>query len=341
MKNLHEYIRFEFTSNNNTYKASEFITGTMTIQALKDFSFDLFNVKLNKRVKGQLSTPKAESFNLTNIASYSNWKAGQVYEYHIEFQIPENAFSYIGENVEIIWAIEFELDPDDETSSTLRKDFLKNVEFHSLFKSFRNFKHEYYINIIPKETNYEIVHEKKTLDNDKRIYILLGLALLIIAWYVFKFAEQGFFISLILTGIGVYVLYKNIHHSISIGKLGKLVYITNKYDEEYFSLKLRISKKQRSIKSLNYYCSITEQVTDDRGTSSTTRTETIYKSPYSLYKQAIKRDNEFIVPFPINKTLPHEINIPKVEIIWNVSLKIEFNNGTSYTQDLPINISKI
>lgn len=287
MKNLHEYIRFEFISNNDTYKASKFITGTMTIQALKDFSFDLFNVKLNKRVKGQLSSPKAESYNITNIASYSNWKAGQVYEYHIEFQIPENAFSYIGENVEVLWAIVFELDPSGDTSSTLRKDFLKNVEFHSLFKSFSNFKHEYYINVLPKEDNYEIIPLKNSLVNDNKMFIILGIIILIIATCIFVFIEDGYVLGLIVSALGTFVLYKNIYHTISIGKLGKLVYSTHIYDEHHFKLKLRIAKKQRSIKSINYYCFLTEQVRDDRGTSTTTRSKIVYKSTNNIYRQII------------------------------------------------------
>ncbi|MFD0962648.1 hypothetical protein [Pseudofulvibacter geojedonensis] len=339
MKNLHEYIKFEFIPNNTTYKASEFIIGTITIQALKDFSVDAFGVYLKKRIKGQLSTPPNQSFSITNIIHENIWRAGQIYEYNIEILIPENAYSYSGENVEVLWAIVFELDPSSETSSTLRKDFLKNVEFHSLFKSFSNFKHEYYINILPKEDNYEIIPIKNSLANNNKMFIILGVIILIIATCIFLFLDNGFFFGLIITGLGGYVLYKNIYHTISIGKLGKITYSTHLHTDDEFMLRLRLSNNQRSIKKLNYYCSITEKVRDDRGTSTTTRSETVYKSPKNTFKQSIKKDNELLIPYP-KKSFPIDIDINDVELIWNVNLDFEFKNDTTYIQKLPIKISK-
>jgi len=340
MKNLNEYIRFKFNTNNSTYTASDTITGTITIQALKDFSFDSFSVSLNKRIKGQLSTPDKRSYGNTFLENDQHWKAGKTYEYDIEIQIPEDAFSYSGENLEIIWSIELELDPNDETTSMLRKEFLTSIEFHNLFKSFRNFKHEYYINIKSIEREYKILPEINSLENDNRIHILLGLAILIGSACFFKFSESGFPFGFILAGIGLYILYKNIYHAISVGKLGELKYCSETINENNFKLKLIIPKNHRSIKNLNYYCSIIEKVTDNRGTTTKTHTETIHKSTENNLKQTIKKENELIVPYPNNKNLPITLNILDAQIIWNVSLQLEFKNGTVYTQELPINITK-
>ncbi|WP_438426541.1 hypothetical protein [Aquimarina macrocephali] len=322
-------VSYQFLEGNRILQTNESIKTKIYISTLQTIGFYSAYFRLQYDIKGKLNVG-SEFPKSIQLEGQRTWSKDRVYEYEIEFNIPNSPISFSGENLEIVWYLILELKLDDNTKSELRTQLLKNTELLRLIKSYDG-------KIIEKQrvlisnynSNYEISDFKEISHHTAYIPILFGIFIIGGTALFYLSGAYGFF-SFIVGGIGISALGYGLYKYISIGILGKVQIKGEPINREHFRVFILPEKNHRKIIGIAIFYTINEEVIDNRGTSSTT------------YRKQIFQSKRFIINPPFQNHILKEITYPKkglptffkynsTRIFWQLHIEFKFRNGTSYT----------
>ena len=320
MSNLID-IDFIKDSPNGEANANRQISGILKVKTTSTIRIEKIIAELQFEVKGKVSA-RSEVFDSSNILiSETIFERGKTYEFPVVLRKNNDIESYKGVNTNFVFSCRFSFYLHESDEAKIDRSFLKGIK--SFFTGDKSVKLTKYIEWIDEGRVYAVVPSegKMTVKRNISFTVMVGLIAGGIAHFLLE--EVSFIIiimiAVLLSGLTVFlqqfvanIIYGNIHAEVKPN------------DHASFFCRLKGSKHWSVFKTPKVYYEITEEVVDNRGTSSTTYREKIYKSEVYI----ISNPDHIELQYPEIKNL-QSVDIEDNAIIWSLVLQINSFMGTT------------
>lgn len=328
-------VSYEFETPLANVPPGQELIGKVFIRPKENIGYDTITIQLKQIITGKLNLSNTVKDFIT-LVSNGNWTKGRLYEYEIALTIPEDAFTFRGEYLEILWCLNLEIDPDKETMSKRRLNLLKDVELGRLFKTLKGkLNHTSFITVIPKTKNYVHNNQVYYFTNHFNEVLVAGIFLIVVPIGIYFSGTYGV-LSYISGVLGLGLIGYSIYNGLSISQLGKISYGLTSYSEEEFSLDFSVQKNADKIQEIKFHYEIKEEVVDNRGTDSTRYRSSVFSSPIKTISNLKNYDLKLSYP---HNFFPGSFSFKSAKIYWVLYVDIKFNNGLSYKINREININ--
>ena len=330
-------ITYSCIEDNITICTNDTISTRIIVEPLQTIGFYEAHFRLYYEIKGKLNVGK-QTVEHIKLENQNTWIVGNKYTYDLTFRIPNTPISFSGSHLEIVWYLTIELDLDTSTKSDIRSDFLKNNRLLGLLKSYDGKIIEKRPLVIYRGNSFYVIENfNYSLDTTSNHYFFIGIIILSIDISLYLVNSYGF-LSIIALLIGIAFLTYGGYKSLTVGLLDELKIKGEAITQGKFRVALSFKKNASKISSISFFYSINEEVVDQRGTSSTTYKETIYKSkeetlltPFDnqIYKEILFDKGEF----------PTSFEYKTARLYWQLHVRFHFKNGLSYTVKRNLEVS--
>jgi len=298
----------------------------VTILPELDMSFEAVNCILSYQVQGKIFTNTRKVATIS-IDKDNNWKKNENYTYQTSFELGNLPSSYNGANFQITWWLYLEVDFDNQTKSTIRNTLLKDGSIISALKSFDG-KHENKnaVTLSSSPSIYEISPFSLTYKINPYTHFIIGCfisivyLILLLGEIMKKYLWAPPLIGAGFIGYGIYKI-------IGIGVLKEVQFSGKPIDDKHFELEITFEKNSKKIDAAIVSYSIIEKVIDNRGTSSTTYKEAIYKSEEKTLLTPISGQLKTTLNYP-DKNIPLDFRRDTIEFYAQIEMKLKFTNHT-------------
>lgn len=340
MSDLSDFLSINFFYKEGKHSVvNEPIQGKIVIEVFHPFKHKGVHLKLNHHVRGQINSQKITYRNLT-LSNSGYWSPRQEYTFDINIDITE-IYTYKGINLDMLWALEIEIEPEDETKSILRKHYVNNVQLINLLNSYGSYKEEIFIDIYPAISDtYQMLYYKNSVTNSYAMEIAGSFLGIIAGILILKFADIPIFIGLGAIGVAGYFLAKFIWRKLTVGQLGKITYTTEKVNDDEFQLELFCAGKTHNVEQFQVSLTVDEIIEDKRGTTDRTLEEVLYISEPLMIEHQLVNEVEYILKFPERNNIPVRIEYPNSYLKWYLLLEVEFRNGGKNSIKLPVRLDR-
>ena len=338
MKNLEDFIQFEFTPDQRHLKLDndECVTGRLKVVPRIDFGIAELSCHLSFTIKGSLVTEQ-QNLNRILLDKFTEWKKNHCYEFDVVVPMPQDFFSYKANWFHTLCAIDFVVVPNNATLSMLRIQFLKTAKLKALYHSFTSFSHSFPM-MIENEGHFSILPGTCKLKDeyyDLRFYI--GIALFCISCMMLT-GGTIIFGSIALLG-SIFLIMDGGYRKITMARLGKVTYSTQPKNKHQFFLTLEIPKAHR-IKKLNYSLALEEVVVDKRHEHTAIYSELHFEGDFIHTSVPINETINIPIDYP-DSNLVASLNGEYAKLEWRVNLNVVFNNRLAFVQKVQIQLIKI
>ncbi|WP_442265314.1 hypothetical protein ACSIGC_13385 [Tenacibaculum sp. ZS6-P6] len=297
--------------------------GVLNIHPKEDLIIDHIDGIVYLEARGRMSSVKKQlvTFKIDDRIVLTKDEA---YEIPFSFNLDEDYIeSYTGKNVSISYSCEAKIHVNEEDLEKLDRGVLTRMK--SFFTSDYSTKISGYFNKFNNEEQYKIGESHSDLKLAFNFSSALIIALIIAALYIFfliglNFNFHGFhiFLLVIATAIISYVQFK-----IKKSRIGDISLKTSNRENGFICYVK--PARNFSLNKAKIHYRIVEKVVDNRGTSSTTYTEAIFKSPIKPLKSRGSSEVEF--QFPENKRLA-SMEFEDASIYWEIVINGTHNGVT-------------
>ncbi|PKH52667.1 hypothetical protein CXF68_19030 [Tenacibaculum sp. Bg11-29] len=296
----------EVVNDNNT-------SGYLTIKSYETITLDKIMGVIFLEARGRMSSYKDEvlSFKISDKKELIKNESSK-----IPFTFNSSNFeinSYNGKNVSFSYNLEIQIDVNDNDLERLEKNIFSQIK--SFITSDYTIKISKYFKIENLNINYQVV-ETET-DFNIQTNLIVGLFTLLIFGSTYAYLIPEFNPFYIILGIACTILLTYLITKYIGSSLGTISMKTLK-DENAFICKILKTKKFNLIKPSLYYV-IIEKVIDNRGTSSSTYTETIFTSEKKKLEN-FKSSPEIKFLYP-NKNGLQSYEYKDASILWQMKLE--------------------
>ncbi len=251
---------------------NEKTSGYLLLKSSETITIDRIMGVVFLEARGRMSSYKDKmlSFEITNKKELTKNES-----YKIPFTFNSSDFeinSYNGKNVSLSYCLEAQIDLINQDVEKIEQSIFTKVK--SFVTSDNTIKISEYFKIENSNNNYQVV-ESKT-DFNIQPNLVIGLFTLLIFGSIYSYLIPEFNPWYIILGIASTILLAYLITKYIGNSLGTVSMRTLK-DENAFICKILKTKKFNLIKPSLYYV-IIEKVIDNRGTSSSTYTETLFTS---------------------------------------------------------------
>lgn len=304
---LNAKITTSSTDNTNEYE------GVLVINSEESLKIDRINGIVYLEIRGRLVSKKEQVISF-NIDSNNIISKGETYEIPFSFILDKKTVqSYSGKNVSFSYKCEAQIFVNEDDLEKLDRSVLTRVK--SFITADYSTKVSCYFEKKGEENNYKVdeKHGQFKLEfNPSAILfgILIIVAIYILSIITFSFEFNGFHILPLVIAV---ILYCYIDYRMKSKKIGNIS-LSTRNEEHGFNCIIKPARNF-SLKSAKIHYQIEEEVVDRRGTSSSTYTETIFKSPIKLLKTRGTSEIEF--EFPTNQQ-PTSLEYGDVTIYWEL-----------------------
>ncbi len=325
---IKDYINVFYSfENNNGFSINSGNSFDIRINPQLDMTFNRVICSLQYQIIGKAISNKTKISSLI-IDQNGSWKKKNNYNYTGKFELGDLPASYNGRNLQIIWWLYLDVEFNQESKSRIQNLLLKDIFIVSLFKSFDG-KHQNKNPVSLTNPNYEyaINDFDKVYKIDPYLYFIIGVFVMIITiiLYFNDILKKHFWIPAI-AGIGIagYGQYK----INSIGLLKEIRFKGTHIDNEKFNLEIAILKNEKKISSAKIRYTIIEEVIDNRGTTSTTYKENVYKSETKTINSPIAKVLSTELRYP-SRNIPIDFSRTNVRFYSQIEIDFQFKNNTS------------
>jgi len=334
---IKDYINVFYTlENNNSFSLNTVNNFDIKINPQLDMAFTQVTCSLQYQVLGKTISNKINISSLT-IDQNSSWEKNNNYNYKGKFELGDLPVSYNGKNLQIIWWLYLEVVFNQESKSRIQNMLLKDLFVVSLVKSFDG-KHQNK-NIV-SVNNPNFAYEINAFDSkykvDPYLYLTIGIITTIITSILF-FSElfKKYILIPIIGSIG-FTVY-GLHRLYSIGLLKEIKFVGSILNNKTFNLEITIQNNHEKITSATVYYSIIEEIIDNRGTTSTTYRESIYRSAQTIIEKPPNKIINVQLDYP-DKDLPIDFSRKNIRFYAQIEVTFNFKNNTisRIKQKLPL-----
>lgn len=292
---------------------NEIFYGTVIFSSTESILVDFINVVIDLEARGQMAVKKEEIH--SSILSHSAVciNSNEPLEIPFSFKVVNPIESYQGENVKIKYKSTVKAIINERDRKKIKGSFFEDVK--AFITSETVVKETKYFLVKNRNKQLEIKEEKNKLNIKYNYFYSIPSFILLVIIGVLLIPSISFFYKIL-------VLIFTIFISNQIGKyLQSLFYkdipyqIINKDGSFRFDLQGSASLKLSNIK-VSY--EIHEVVTDNRGTSQSTYTNTLYRSKPKILNSKLKKS--VILKFP-NKKKYHSFQFGDATIVYVIFLK--------------------
>lgn len=299
--------------NLNKIVNTENITGYVLMKASNNMGIGKISGGVFFEARGLMVTKKEKimSFDVTNQTELVKDKT---HKFPFSFELPEDKLdSYKGKNVTFSYNCEIQVDVNATDIDKLERSVFTKVK--SFLYSDNSIKFSRYFSIKNPYGNYQVTETKANFNIRANITLSVIAALLFGAVYISLIpANRNFYIFL---GFGIIILLIYLLKKL-IGNVLGVISLETIRDEDAFLCKIWKTKSFR-LTSLNIHYEIVEEVVDDRGTRSRTRTESLYSSDKKKISN-FKRNSDIKFHYPNKKGL-QSVVFGDASILWEMHLE--------------------
>lgn len=289
------------------------ISGYCTIQATETIQTNGITGMIYFETRGRMASKKEHVLTL-DLMTDQVLNKNETYTIPFTFTLPKESLeSYSGKNVNFTYSCDIIIAINENDSNKIDKSLRAKIK--SLVISNNEIKTCHYFDFKNKSTEYKVleIKEKFYLQTN----LLISLIFILIFGAVYSYYIPAFNTLYIVLGVIVIFLLVFVTNQFIKGALGKVSLETLQNDEGFYCKIYKTKKFNLSNQTLFY--EIIEEVTDSRGSTTTTYKETVYtskKKPLTDF-----RDTSTIqFDYPENKNL-QSISQNEVSVFWCVILE--------------------
>lgn len=320
-------ITLETRIHINNSKINEVTEGILQIKATENLQIDRIEAVIYFEVRGKLASTKEEIDSFT-ICTHKMLEKEVVEEIPISFELSgDNLPTYKGTNANFSYKIEVNIEVNEVDIDKMERTFFSKVK--SLITADNSFKKGVYFSVKDVKSEYKVKEVKVNFSLQFNVVIGLLTALFIGAIYAYFIPElEGVFIffGIVLIVASIFIVTKIVEQSLGIITMQTL------NDEDAFLCKIH-KPRNFNVTQKKLYYHIIEKVLDNRGTSSSTYTQILYRSPFKEVKN-LKQVPIVKFDFPEREGL-HSFEYGDVSILWRMYLegKTPFGITLKYKAD--------
>lgn len=290
--------------------------GVLRIHSKETLIIDHIDAVIYLEARGKMSGVKNRIVSF-QIDTKRTVQKDESYKIPFTFNLPDGYIdSYSGKNVSISYNCEAKIHVNEEDLEKLDRSVFTKVK--SFFTSDYATKVSTYFNKFNKEENYKISREHSDLKLAYNFISLLFTTLIVSVLFLIALLSLKFELHAIhgLIFIASVALVSYIQFEIKKKKIGDISLKTFNSDEGFICAVK--PARNFSLTKAEIYYQIIEKVVDNRGTSSSTYTKTIFKSPIKPLKSKGSSEVEF--QFPENKSWS-SMEFEDASIYWEIVIK--------------------
>ena len=326
-------IKCVFQNQKGHFSVGEEIKGTLHVTVTEAIEYTQFTANLKLEARGTMRT-FSKSFPSVMIDGNSRLVPGEKYDF--DFSLPATEIPSInGHNMDLVWYLVTNLSLTQESKSELRDRFVGEFKLLKWINPEKGLDAKYPFRIRQMKYGVQVQAASGVLKVFKRS-ILFYLAILVVIFLVIFFRVPVQQIITVLGGIlalGVLLFYHFKRGKIK--KLGKISYEITPDENKGFSCLLRTENQSTKVKSVEFRYNIIERVVDDRGTSTTTRTNTIFASQPEVANLDASNEIKAYLYFPDKPLLPTCFT-GSASISWELEVVFHFVSGDHFEITQPI-----
>lgn len=297
----------------NQVNNNENTSGYLIIKSSETITLDRIIGVVFLEARGRMSSYKDKmlSFEITNKKALTKNES-----YKIPFTFNSSVFeinSYKGRNVSFSYSIEAQIHVNNKDLEKIEQSIFSKVK--SFVTSDDTIKISEYFKIENSNNNYQVVEAKTDFNIQPNLGI--GLFTLLIFGSIYAYLIPEFNPWFIILGIASTILIAYLITKYIGSSLGTISMKTLK-GENAFICKILKTKKFNLIKPSLYYV-IIEKVIDNRGTSSSTYTETLFTSEKKRLAN-FKSSPEIKFLYPKQNGL-HSYEYRDTSVLWQMKLE--------------------
>ncbi|CAL2080559.1 hypothetical protein [Tenacibaculum sp. 190524A02b] len=311
-------------------KINEVTEGILQIKATENLQIDRIEAVIYFEVRGKLASTKEEIDSFT-ICTHKMLEKEVVEEIPISFELSgDNLPTYKGTNAIFSYKIEVNIEVNEADIDKIERSFFSKVK--SLVTADNSFKKGVYFSVKDEKSEYKVVETKVNFSLQFNVVISFLTTLfvgVIYAYFIPEFEEMFIFLGVIIIVTSVFIVAKIVKQSLGVVTMETLK------DEDAFLCKIHKPRNLNFTQKKLYY-HIIEKVIDNRGTSSRTYTQILYRSPYKEIKK-LKQVPIVKFNFPEREGL-HSFEYEDVSILWRMYIegKAPFGITLKYKADFTV-----
>ena len=289
------------------------ISGYLMIKSSETITLDKIKGVIFLETRGRMSSHKDE---ILSIQIQQNKIITENETYKIPFTFNSSNFeinSYVGKNVSFSYNLEIQIDVNNEDIKKMERSLFSKVM--SFVTSDYSIITSEYFELENLNLKYQVVETKTDFTIQPNLIVSIIISLIFVSVYIYIIPE--FIIWYIILGIASIILLLYLVTKYIENMLGAISMETLK-DEDAFICKILKTRKFNLMNPYLYY-EIIEEVVDNRGTSPSTYTETLYTSE-KLKLQNFKSNPSLKFLFPKRNGL-YSLEYSDVSIFWQMKLK--------------------
>ncbi|WP_298512828.1 hypothetical protein [uncultured Kordia sp.] len=315
----------------------EVCTGYLDIVSTEDILMDEITAKIYFEARGKMSGYKNEVLSFSIITEPILIKAGEENSIPFSFEINDFVESYEGKNVSFTYTCEVMMHVDEEDFKKLGLNFLASVK--SFITSDKRLRAQKQFEVADLHNTYSV--KEGTYDFKLKLNYILPLAIAVILFLIYISLIPEFDLSFTILGIVILITFTFMIHYYLEDALGRLTMKLADDDDENFHCAIEKTKKI-NLKEQHVYYEIIEEVVDNRGTSSSTNRQELYKS-FRKEMKSFKKNTAFTFPYPGNLSYA-TMEQKDVKIYWrmcitgvsNLGLKLKYVSEFEVKKNKPI-----
>lgn len=288
-------------------------SGYLRIKSSETVTLDYIKGIVFLEGRGRMSSFKDEVLSI-EISNQKELIRNESYEMPFSFNSSDfDISSYAGKNVSFSYSFEVQMDVSDDDIRRVEKGIFSKVK--SFVTSAHVIKDSKYFKVENKDSNYEVVEaETKFHLRSNTVVALLTLLFVgcTIAYLMPEFNPWYIVLGVVSTILLAFLITKIIGSSLGV------ISMKTMKDEYGFICKLVKTRKFELVNPSLYY-DVIERVVDNRGTSSSTSTASIYTSEKKKFDN-FRSSPEVKFSYPKRHGL-HSFKYKDASILWQMNLQ--------------------
>lgn len=297
--------------NTNTY------TGVLRIQSEENLTIDTIIGNVILEARGRMSSYRNNLLPFI-ITKKQTIQKNQVYEFPFSFELDYVIDSYKGKNVSFQYKCEAEIHVNEDDLKKLDRSFFTKIG--AFLTSDNSIKIASYFDKRNENKQYKITQQSEKLKLKPSLITIVLSVLFIGLTYlsIIKLAEVPYHFSHIFLVLFTIIGVNMILHKSKAKKIGGL-FVDIIPNEHGFTSKIN-TRKPLGLTNPKLHYRVIEKVVDDRGTSTSTYNEQIFKSP--VHRLSKTRSQSIDFEFPSIKNV-HTLTHGDVSFYWELVLEGE------------------
>lgn len=307
--------------NQKTRFIGEKITGTMVISCEADLPVSMIGYDLIVEMRGKMENKSTGVVN-KHLAWNMLLKASKIHRFPIEF-VNQSTETYSGLDMNTVLKLAAYVKVD-KVRYAADKGLLKKWISASPIGVDKKFGTEIYLKFQKASNEYSL--ETEAFDLQFSGYLKHIISLLTTTGFIYLFVkEYGFYFA---WGAGLGTAIMLIHYLIGRLTIGKITVQLKEKSGQYFEFELINNWDWKRVQKLNGRYEIHEETVDNRGTSSVTTDNILFKSPMKYIANPDKKSSmKFLFP----EGMPGTMKMGDCRIYWLFVLSIQIFWGMRFT----------